>query len=417
MTSSMPALDGDKLKPYKPILVALHALPNVGRKRLFQVMLALADMSGDMLTGATLTREVETDRPSPTLAFYLERVHRAWLTSQAGAIKRYRDTERLRQALTEHHVFATQRHLRQRDINVVMWGEKAYPEALAHIPDPPPILYVKGKHELLSTESLAVVGTRRPTPYGMRAARELSQALALAGFTIVSGLAEGIDAIAHRAALSIHGRTVAVLGSSHDHIYPRAHEPLYTEIVEEGAVVSEYPLGTRPSRGLFPERNRLISGLARGVLVVEGHLGSGSMITASHALEQGREVFAVPGPIFSAQSAGPHQLIQEGAKLVRHPADILDELRQGSASWQEKSGIDKSREEKEERNKTDASTTMTGRESLPHELDILLKETKHFDDLVLHTSLAPDTLLALLTPLVLNGTVEKLPGHRYRLRS
>lgn len=400
------------IQSYKPVLIALHTLPNVGRKRLFQVMKALSELvqeSIEDVSSVAHERSVESEFPSlPTLQTHLEMLKQAMLVSSNRVGRRHHDTDHLLQTLTPSYVTTTLYRLVEERIHVLLWGEFAYPEMLVHIPDPPPLLYVKGKVDLLTTEALAVVGTRRPTPYGLRATRELTQAMALSGLTIVSGLAEGVDAMAHRVALSIHGRTVAVLGSSHDHLYPRAHEPLYEEIVQEGAVLTEYPLGTRPARGLFPERNRLISGLSMGVLVIEGHLNSGSMITAQHALEQGRDVFAVPGPIFSAQSAGPHRLIQEGAKLVHHPQDILDEMQ---LQGMQELSIKAFARGHIERTRLDQATP-----TLPHDLDVYLKEAVHFDDLVIKTALSPEVLLSILMPLVVAGTVEKLPGHRYRLR-
>lgn len=401
-----------RIQSYKPVLIALHTLPRVGRKRLFQVMKALSEIVPEEVEDVSVVAHdgpVGSAFPSlSTLQTRLETLKEAILLSSNRIGRPYHDTNHLLQTLTPAYVTTTLHQLIGEQIHVLMWGECAYPEMLVHIPDPPPFLYVKGKVDLLRTESLAVVGTRRPTPYGLRAARELTQAMALSGLTIVSGLAEGVDAMAHRAALSIHGRTVAVLGSSHDHLYPRAHEPLYEEIVQEGAVLTEYPLGTRPARGLFPERNRLISGLSMGVLIIEGHLSSGSMITAQHALEQGRDVFAVPGPIFSAQSAGPHRLIQEGAKLVHHPQDILDEIRvQGGQRF---SNLDHNAPQEEPTGEEAAAA------QLPHDLAAHLKEAVHFDDLVIKTGLSPEVLLSMLMPWVVMGTVEKLPGHRYRLR-
>jgi DNA processing protein len=173
---------------------------------------------------------------------------------------------------------------------------------------------------------VAIVGTRRPTPYGKEAARELAAALASAGVTIVSGLARGVDAAAHVAALEAGGRTIAVLGSGLDKIYPHEHTVLAEKIVNSGAVISDYPLGTPPESVNFPPRNRLISGLSLGVIVVEAPPESGALITTEFAVEQGREVFAVPGSILNRNSAGPNRLIQQGAKLITSAEDVLEEL-------------------------------------------------------------------------------------------
>jgi len=214
----------------------------------------------------------------------------------------------------------------QLGIKVLTWDSPDYPSLLMNIPDPPPVLYVKG--ELLPRDewALAVVGTRRSTVYGREATRALVSGLAAGGVTIVSGLARGIDTHAHEIALDVGGRTIAVLGNGVDIIYPAQNQKLARRIMESGALVSEYPLGTKPEGGNFPRRNRIISGLSLGVMVVEGSKRSGAMITADYAAEQGREIFAVPGNILSPNSAGPNQLIQQGAKLVATIGDVLEEL-------------------------------------------------------------------------------------------
>ena len=202
-----------------------------------------------------------------------------------------------------------------------------YPAALSHIPDPPPLLYLKGRLELLAAPMLAVVGSRNATLQGKANAEVFSQALSCAGLTIVSGLALGIDAAAHEGALGGPGSTVAVIGTGADKIYPASNQALARRIAREGCIVSEYALGTPPLSHNFPRRNRIISGLAAGVLVVEAAARSGSLITAQLAAAQGRDVFAIPGSIHSALAKGCHQLIKEGAKLVESAADVLGELR------------------------------------------------------------------------------------------
>ncbi|MBI4280006.1 MAG: DNA-protecting protein DprA [Armatimonadetes bacterium] len=205
-------------------------------------------------------------------------------------------------------------------------ADAAYPAGLRNIYDPPPVLYLRGRLVPEDVLAVAVVGTRRPTPYGLAAAERIAGDLARAGLTVVSGLARGIDGAAHRAALRAGGRTVAVLGCGVDVAYPPEHRRLIDDMVRHGAVLSEFPPGTPPRRQHFPRRNRLISGLSLGVVVVEGAEDSGALITADFALDQGREVFAVPGPIFAPQSRGPHWLIAQGARLVADAADILEEL-------------------------------------------------------------------------------------------
>ncbi|MCD6518643.1 MAG: DNA-processing protein DprA [Anaerolineae bacterium] len=212
-------------------------------------------------------------------------------------------------------------------LRVLTWESEGYPSLLKNIDHPPPVLYVRG--EVLPSDewAVAIVGTRLPTPYGKSVAQELARELAAQGITVVSGLALGIDGIAHRAALEAGGRTLAVLGCGLDIVYPRQHRRLAAQIVESGALLSDYPLGTKPEAGNFPPRNRIISGLSLGTVVVEAGERSGALITLHFALEQGRETFAVPGSIYSRQSAGTNAAIQRGeAKLVTCVQDILEEL-------------------------------------------------------------------------------------------
>lgn len=209
---------------------------------------------------------------------------------------------------------------------IVTLADSGFPKQLLEIPDPPALLYVQGDLGLLSSTSLAVVGSRNATPQGVANAEAFARSLSTAGITIVSGLALGIDAAAHRGGLGGRAATIAVLGTGADTIYPRQNESLAGEIAARGALVSEFALGTPPIPANFPRRNRLISGLARGCLVVEAAYPSGSMITARLAAEQGREVFAIPGSIHSPLSKGCHALIKQGAKLVETAQDVLDEL-------------------------------------------------------------------------------------------
>lgn len=202
----------------------------------------------------------------------------------------------------------------------------AYPVPLRHIADPPPVLFVVGRAQALSNLQLAVVGSRRATPCGVETAKRFSAELAERGLTITSGLALGIDAASHRGAMAVGGCTLAVAAHGLDSVYPRRHQRLAGQVAEHGALVSEFSPGTPPLAGHFPRRNRLISGLSLGVLVVEAARRSGSLITARLAGEQGREVFAVPGPIQSPLARGCHDLIRQGAKLVEQVADILEEL-------------------------------------------------------------------------------------------
>ncbi|MDG2176597.1 MAG: DNA-processing protein DprA [Gammaproteobacteria bacterium] len=209
--------------------------------------------------------------------------------------------------------------------NLLTCQSKLYPPLLKAIPDPPPILYVCGQPDYLHLPQIAIVGSRQPSSGGLRNARRFARELAASGFGITSGLARGIDAQGHSGALDIKGKTVAVLGNGIDKVYPACNHALYEQIKEQGALVSEFPPGMPPLRENFPRRNRIISGLSLGVLVVEAGEKSGSMITARQALEQGREVFAIPGSIHNPVARGCHKLINEGAKLVQNAADIVDE--------------------------------------------------------------------------------------------
>ena len=212
-------------------------------------------------------------------------------------------------------------------VTLITWVDEGYPALLQTIADPPLVLYVTGDAAALDTPSAAIVGTRHPTLYGREMAQRFSYQLAAAGYTVVSGLAEGIDTEAHTGALKAGGRTVAVLGGGLDCLYPKSNTGLARKIVSEGgAVISEYPFGRQPDRQTFPMRNRIVSGLCKGVLVVEAPVNSGTLITANQALDQNRAVMAVPGRIDSGASQGCHKLLKEGAKLVTRVEDVLEEL-------------------------------------------------------------------------------------------
>lgn len=214
----------------------------------------------------------------------------------------------------------------KRQVAIVSLGHSDYPRALREIADPPGVLFVRGAIEPRDALAIAIVGARHATRYGLTQAERLAASLSRAGLTIVSGLARGIDGAAHRGALDAGGRTLAVLGSGVLNIYPPEHEELAQQVMKHGAVISEAPVRAAPLSGTFPQRNRLISGMTLGVVVIEAARQSGALITARHAAEQGREVFAVPGRVDSRMSHGCHQLIRDGAKLVETPEDVLEEL-------------------------------------------------------------------------------------------
>jgi DNA processing protein len=212
-------------------------------------------------------------------------------------------------------------------VQLITWDEETYPALLKEITDPPLVLYVAGDVTALDTPSIAIVGTRHPTVYGRETARRFAYQLGGAGYTIVSGLAEGIDTEAHLGALKAKGKTVAVLGGALDCLYPKSNTKLAREIVTSGgAVISEYAFGRQPDRQTFPMRNRIVSGLSRGVLVVEAPVNSGTLITAGQGMDQNRSVMVIPGRIDSAASQGCHKLLKEGARLVTSPEEVIDEV-------------------------------------------------------------------------------------------
>ena len=234
--------------------------------------------------------------------------------------------ERISKAGREVDAEAELAHCRSLGVRLLALADPGYPPPLKDIPDPPQVLYTLGTYEPVDALAIAIVGARRSTPYGLRIAERLASALARVGLTVVSGLARGIDAAAHHGALKAGGRTLAVLANGLAEVYPPEHVELARRVIASGALLSEMPLEQQPLPGLFPQRNRIISGLCMGVVVVEATPGSGSLVTAEHAMEQNREVFAVPGPVDSLTSRGCHRLIRDGAKLVETVDDILEEL-------------------------------------------------------------------------------------------
>ncbi|MCS7206678.1 MAG: DNA-processing protein DprA [Dehalococcoidia bacterium] len=287
------------------------------------------------------------------------------------------------------------------------WHDTAYPRRLKEIretTDVPPVLFVQGNLQPQDDRALAVVGTRQATPYGLEACRLLTRALVEEGFTIVSGLAQGIDACAHQTALEAGGRTIAVVAGGLDRLYPQQHRFLARRIATQGAVLTEYPLGTRPEPFQFHRRNRILSGLAWGVLVVEAPLESGAMSTVQWALSQGREVFAVPGPITSPASAGTHRLIQEGAKLVTQVQDILEELRLETPAVQPFLL---------EPSPPASPPSSAVRDEASLVLEALGTEAMHIDDLRRRTGLPMPVVSATLTMLEVSGRVRQVGGMHF----
>ncbi len=295
-----------------------------------------------------------------------------------------------------------------------------YPELLRRIDDAPLILYARGKTEMMHDLSIAVVGARHASFYGMEQARRFSRVLSDAGLTIVSGLALGIDQAAHEAALQGSGRTVAVLGCGTDVIYPNENEALYHRIAEQGVILSEYPLGAEPRAYHFPRRNRILSGLSLGVLVVEAHERSGSLITAYQALEQGREVFAMPGPVHHITSRGTHRLIREGAALVESPEEILmaladcPHLSECRPSKQERE-FDFSPQAVPDRAVTEIETAVL--ESVDQEkvLRLLTGQNRDYEGLFELSGMAPNEFARVMTELEVEGKVRKNLAGYYEL--
>ena len=288
--------------------------------------------------------------------------------------------------------------LNQFGAEAILWGDSDYPSMLAQTVNPPPALYTFGDKTLLNSPSVAMVGSRAATVYGRRVAFSLAGDLAQRSVTVVSGLAAGIDAEAHAGCLAVGGKTIGVLGCGLDVVYPRANKNLYSQISRTGLLVSEYTLGTRPEGFRFPARNRIIAGVSSGVLVVEAAKRSGSLITVQIALEEGREVFAVPGQIDSIKSGGTHWLLQQGAGLVVSADDIISSLRL----------------------QVDGKTLKNGKrgQGVLHDLDSVSRELLSLinsypiqrDELVRLSGMAPAKLSEHLLLLELEGLVELLPG-------
>jgi DNA processing protein len=236
---------------------------------------------------------------------------------------------RLTSQFTIDWIESKREHVYNQGIEVITYLDQNYPILMKETVQPPWVMYARGDVSLLHNSSIAMVGTRMPTVYGRKVGEKLAEQLCNVGLTIVSGLARGIDSVCHEAVLRAKGKTIAVFGTGIDNIYPPENTSLAERIAETGLLLSEYPPGTRARQGLFPERNRIIAGLTLGTLVVEADIRSGSLITADAALEAGRDVFAVPGPITSPKSRGAHNLIRQGAKLVTCAADVLEEYRLG----------------------------------------------------------------------------------------
>lgn len=286
--------------------------------------------------------------------------------------------------------------------SVITLADSDYPHLLLNIPDPPPLLYLKGRRELLGAAALAMVGSRNATPQGLANAEAFAEAVSNAGLCVVSGMALGVDTAAHHGGLRGSAASIAVVGTGLDIVYPARNRELAHELARKGALISEFPLGTPALGSNFPRRNRIISGISRGCLVVEAALQSGSLITARQALEQGREVFAIPGSIHSPLSKGCHALIKQGAKLVESAQDILEELGYPSTASAASAA--------------NANAANQGGASAQDSL--LLKHLGHdatdIDTLCLRSGLTTEAVSAMLLTLELDGVIASLPGGRYQ---
>jgi DNA processing protein len=281
---------------------------------------------------------------------------------------------------------------------LVLLGDPDYPPPLATIPAPPPFLFVRGELRVEDALAVALVGAREATPYGLQVSEELAGALARRGVTVVSGFARGVDTAAHRGALGAGGRSIAVLGSGVDVIYPPENRMLVARVVERGALISHFPMGTPPLAAHFPLRNRTIAGLALGVVVVEAAERSGALITAGHAAELGREVFAVPGPITSGKSRGSHALIQDGAKLVQGWEDIIAEL---PARWRQCVAA------------PEPDPPLAAAPDEARLLALIGDGPVHVAELIEQSGIPSGRASALLVTLELDGRVRQLPGRLY----
>ena len=302
--------------------------------------------------------------------------------------------------------------VRELGVKLLTWDDPAYPAALRQIYDPPPVLYVRGNPELLARYSIAIVGSRKPSPYGVQVAEKLARELAAHGLVIVSGMARGVDASAHRGALdgfkqSGRGATIGVLGTGIDVIYPKENRKLYEEASQHGCLISEFPLGSFAAPQNFPVRNRIIAGMTLGVVVVEGAQYSGSLITARLAMEFGREVYGVPGNVTSEGSFGPNQLIKQGAKLVTGWEDVVEELPNDI-----RAELFPVESVPSEERATLLEATLSDSEKALYTL-MTVDKPRHVDELMELSGLTSSEVLATLFELEMRGAVRQMPGKHF----
>jgi DNA processing protein len=342
--------------------------------------------------GSTLMRRLLNQFKSPEAVFHASMKELLRIEGLGEKV-----AQGIRRGPLEKIVEKELRLLKETGGRVITLMDEEYPKRLKDIYDPPALLYIRGELRIEDEFAIAIVGSRKTTPYGRWFTEKVSNELARHGVTIVSGMARGIDSLAHMGAVSGGGRTIAVLGCGVDVIYPSENRNLFAKIIDHGAVLSEFPMGSPPEGGHFPRRNRIISGLSLGVVVVQANEKSGSLITAGYALEQGREVFAVPGNVGTESSRGVHRLIKEGAKLVESSEDILEEI---LPQWKREREIAPEVEI--------PGPKLTGEETVLYEL---LGETPwHIDAIIRESRLDPGKVSSLLLNLELKGLVSQWPG-------
>jgi DNA processing protein len=306
-------------------------------------------------------------------------------------------TQNLLQVRTAVDLDLIQAQLDTLNVTVVTWEDPKYPRRLHEIDQPPPVLYVRGTLTEADEWAVAIVGTRRVTTYGRQVTEQLAAALAQSGITVISGLASGVDSIAHQVALTAGGRTISVLGSGVDRLYPPENRRLAEQMMEQGAVISDYALGTEPEATNFPPRNRIIAGLSMAVVVVEASRQSGALITAQFAIEQGREVFAVPGSIFAPQSQGTNRLIQQGARPMLSPQEVLEALDLGRVAQHR-----------------EARTIIPANDLEAQILKLIRDEALHVDEISIQAQLPIKEVSSTLAMMELKGMVRQTGGMHYQ---
>ena len=364
VTNDATGMDTDR-----PFWVAFHFVPYIGPSRIRRLRDHFGSLARAWESDGTRLRAVLDERSCTAL---LE--HRAKI-----------DVAGLMERLTSDH------------ISVVTLDDDGYPALLREIGSPPPVLFFRGQLQETDSAAVAVVGTRRVTSYGREMAFQIGQGLARAGVTVVSGLAKGVDGIAHRAALEAGGRTIAVLGSGVNRIYPHEHTRLAAQIADQGAVLSDYGPDRKPDAPNFPARNRIISGLSLGVVVIEAPERSGALITVDFAADQGRDVFAVPGSATAPNSAGTNTLIREGARLVRSADDVLEDLqlRRGSSDVEP------------------VQQPLLMNEDERRVIAVLTSDPQHIDDIAERSTMTLPGVSALLVTLELQGQVRNVGAQHY----